>query len=89
MNCRNIEIICNDASTYNFPDEPLILFMYHPFELPVMMKVIENVTATFKKHPRRIVIVYFNPKYSELLDSTKFLERIITTPEYHIYDTQP
>jgi predicted RNA methylase len=85
--CRQIELICMDAAEYRFPEEPFVLYMYNPFGLPVMERVVENVTEAFRKHPRRIIVVYFTPKHSDLWEGVTFLKRVQVQPGYHVYDT--
>ena len=76
-----------DAGDYRFADEPFVLYMYNPFGRPVMERVVDNVTATFREHPRRIVVVYFTPRHSDLWEGVKFLRRVRVKPGYHIYET--
>lgn len=85
--CGQIELICMDAEEYCFPEGPFVLYMYNPFGRPVMKGVVENVTAAFQEHPRRIVVVYFTPKHSDLWEGVKFLKRVLVRPGYHVYDT--
>ena len=85
--CSDIKILCLDACQFIFPDDPFVLYMYNPFEWPVMKQVRDNVVSTFRKHPRRIVVVYFTPRYSYLWDSINFLRKVQSKSHYIIYDT--
>ena len=87
--CKNIELICMDAAKYLFPEDPLVLYLYNPFEHTVMAQVVSNLTASFLKQPRRIIILYFTPQCSctELWDNVKFLRKIKESKELCIYDT--
>ena len=42
-NAKNTEIIYIDATEYLMPDMPLVVFMYNPFEPPILEKTIVNV----------------------------------------------
>ena len=77
-----------DAAEYCLPEEPLVLYFFNPFRGPVLSQVMDNIAASFKKKPRRIVIIYFHPVYAHLWDSIGFLTRIRSTPEVCIYDTR-
>jgi SAM-dependent methyltransferase len=55
--CPEIELRCQDAATYDFPDEPLLVYMYNPFEEPLMLEVLGNLRASLQRSPRRVVLV--------------------------------
>ncbi len=77
-----------DAVEYYLPEEPLVLYFFNPFRRPVMSQVIDNVAASFRKKPRRIVVLYFTPDYAYLWDSVGFLTKVRSTPRLCIYDTR-
>jgi SAM-dependent methyltransferase len=89
------ELICADAAAYRLPDEPLVIFMNNPFRRPVMQKVVANIVASYRDLPRRIVVLYFRPECTELLDAIPFLKRVATLEPWqahgglHVYDSQP
>ncbi|MFZ3091292.1 MAG: class I SAM-dependent methyltransferase [Nitrospirota bacterium] len=89
MNCKNIEMICMDATKYIFPEDPLVLYLYNPFDTPVMAHVVNNIAESFQKKPRRIVVLYFTPQSAcvEFWDNVKFLEKVKASNELCIYDT--
>lgn len=87
--CGEIELIEMDAGNYAFPDSSFVLYMYNPFERPVMERVVQNLVAAFRALPRRIVVLYFTPKHAELWEAVGFLKRVLVHPGYHVYDTAP
>jgi SAM-dependent methyltransferase len=56
--CPPIELRCQDATTFEFPDGPLLLFFFHPFGASVMSQVMDNIGQTLRQAPRPIVILY-------------------------------
>lgn len=60
---NRIEPVCADASTYVFPAEPLILFLFHPFDSPIMKAVARNALTSWRSSPRPVRVVYLNPRY--------------------------
>ena len=54
----SIEPVLGDAGTYGFPDEPLVVFFSNPFHEPVMVCVIANLTASYERRRRPVVVVY-------------------------------
>jgi SAM-dependent methyltransferase len=72
--CQEITIETMDATKYVFPDGPLVVFMYHPFDEKVMAPFAERVAQLVRENAeRRILVVYLKPKHRELWDrSTTF-----------------
>jgi hypothetical protein len=84
---EQIEILDADATQYEIPDDPLVIFLNNPFGAPVMTKVVERVAESFQRNPRRIVIIYFWPFFADLWEKAGFLKRI---PHTHaVFDTGP
>ena len=85
--CSDASVIHLDASKYEFPPEPMVVFMYNPFGPEVMAKVLSNLRVAWGRYGQRVVVVYFTPKHSSLLDEAGFLERAKQGPGFVIYDT--
>lgn len=85
--CRQLEVVDADAAEFQVPQEPLVVFLFHPFAEPVMSKVVSNLAASYHQHRRRIVVIYFFPNHARLWESTGIFERLEGTPA--IFDTQP
>ncbi len=47
------EVVCQDATRFQFPARDLFVFLYHPFDLVVLQRVLENLRAA-----KRVVVVY-------------------------------
>ncbi len=75
FNKPNIESYCIDAVDYNIPRKNLVCYFYDPFNENIMEKVIENISKAYKECGRDIVIVYGNPRFSNLFDAQDWLER--------------
>ncbi len=67
-------IVWQDAATFEVPeDRELVLWFYAPFRPPVFEPVLENLTKSFERNPRRMFVMYCNPFYRELLDAASWL----------------
>jgi SAM-dependent methyltransferase len=53
-----IEPELGDAGVFEFPDDPLVVHFNNPFHDPVMERVIANLTSSYERLPRPIVVVY-------------------------------
>jgi hypothetical protein len=58
---RRVELFHADVTSFNFPEEPLLIYLYAPFEGDVMHKVVQRVLRTHTANPRPIFILYANP----------------------------
>lgn len=84
--CDQIELVHADATEFAIPHHPLVLFFFNPFGRPVMQRVVNNVVASFRKHPRRILALYFTPYEAGLWDAAGIFRRLQESPA--IFDTR-
>lgn len=90
-----IETVLGDAATFEFPDEPLVVHFNNPFHDPVMERVIANLTESYERRPRPIVVVYHQMTIEDpedvtgnfdLLDKVSFLEGRTLDPPKGLID---
>jgi len=55
--CFNIESVCIDARDFVLPDDPLVIFLFNPFQPPVTSRIVDNIGATRVNRPRPIKIL--------------------------------
>ena len=58
---RRVALCHADVTNFNFPEEPSVIYLYHPFEGDVMRKVVQRVLRAHAANPRPIFILYANP----------------------------
>lgn len=63
------EVVCANASTWRVPDETTIVFMYNPFEGDVLRAAMTRLLESYDRAPRRIRLLYANPREHDLLMS--------------------
>lgn len=56
-----IELRHGDAAATALPDDPLLLFLFNPFDASVMAPVARRVTASWRANPRPMRVLYLNP----------------------------
>ncbi|MGI8769832.1 MAG: class I SAM-dependent methyltransferase [Acidobacteriaceae bacterium] len=71
-----VHLKCMDAVALPLPKQPLVLFFYHPFCKPVLKRVLRNLEASLRAHPRQAYVVYINTELRDILNRATFLERI-------------
>lgn len=57
IRCPERRSILNDATAYELPAIPLVLYFFNPFVEPVMSSVIENIRRSIRAHPRDIIVI--------------------------------
>jgi hypothetical protein len=62
-----------DATQYEFPLEPLLIYFFYPFDQSVMEPVIQNLNRSLTEYPRDVILVYHNPVLSELVETASHL----------------
>jgi len=77
QNARNLrrrfarpEIECTDSANYRIPDCITIIVFYNSFGGDALREMLERVLESYNRSPRRIRLVYANPKEHDLIVST-------------------
>jgi hypothetical protein len=87
--CFNLEPVLTDATRYDFPPGPLVVYFYNPFDRYVMELVIQNLDQSIAEHPRDVIVVYWNPIFSEVIEAARHLKVYAKCPYvggvYHVY----
>jgi len=58
---NGIETIHADATEYELPPVPTLLFLYNPFGRETMDRVAERTRASLDAIPRELIVLYLNP----------------------------
>lgn len=68
-----IEIVQGDVADFDLK-EGTVFYMYNPFDLAIMIKILDKIKQSLVVNPRKIRIVYTNPIYSDFLNTVDWLE---------------
>ena len=77
--------ICLDAREFEFPPDPLIVYLFNPFPAYVLAKVIGNLRASFARQPRPLYLIYNAPYEQRVVECANTLRKIVQTHQYAIY----
>jgi hypothetical protein len=80
-----IEALCMDARDFQFPSEPLVIYLFNPFPEPVFAAVLENIRHSVSTNPRPIYIAYRYPELENLLAASDWLTRVAGTEQWVVY----
>ncbi len=86
-----IRLLQADALTLTYPETPTLAFLFHPFEAPLLRKLLRSIETHFAARPGQIDIAYVNTEHGSVLDRHpafhKLWEgRIPMSTEDHIAD---
>ncbi len=83
--CRKIETVCMDARDFQFPLEPLVVYLFNPFSEPTFAQVLENLRLSVEQSPRPVYIAYRFAEFENLLAQAEWLEKIAGTEQWAVY----
>ncbi|WP_433973836.1 class I SAM-dependent methyltransferase [Tunturiibacter lichenicola] len=90
-----IRLLEQDALTFDFPRTPTVVFLFHPFEAPVLKLLLRRIESQFAKRPGgptpALDILYVNSECRAVLDrhpafTRLFLGPVAMSPEDHLAD---
>ena len=64
-----IEIHHQDAMLYEIGPDNNVFLLFNPFDRELFSSFVEKIDASIGKHPRRVWLIYGNPRESEILDN--------------------
>jgi SAM-dependent methyltransferase len=88
-----IEVLEQDALDFTFPTTPTLLFLFHPFEAPVLKQLLRRIETQFAKRPNNLDLIYVNAECANVLDRSPafaqlFLDNVKMSPEDHAADLE-
>jgi predicted RNA methylase len=78
--------ICLDAREFQFPPDPLIVYLFNPFPDYVLATVIDNLRVSLARHPRPVYVLYNAPYEQQVIERAESLRKIVHTHQYQIYE---
>ena len=64
--CRDLGVVEADATQFEIPNTPLVLFFYNPFAQNVFNTVLQNIVASLKAHRRECYIIYGSSSHNAI-----------------------
>lgn len=83
--CHAFELHCIDAAEYEFPPEPLLLYLFNPLHEEGLERVLDRLQRSLAEHPRPVIVVYPNPLLEPLVAERDWPQRIGGTHQCAIY----
>jgi hypothetical protein len=88
-----IHLLEQDALTFDFPTTPTLVFLFHPFEAPVLKQLLRRIETHFARRPGTLDILYVNAECRTVLDKHPAFTRLFNgpvamSPEDHAADLE-
>src|ERR1017187_916149 len=93
-----IEILEQDALDFDLPATPTLLFLFHPFEAPVLRQLLRRIETQSAARPKSarepaLDLIYVNAECASVLDRNPafaqlFLDNVKMSPEDHAADLE-
>jgi SAM-dependent methyltransferase len=79
-----VEVLCQDVLDFELPEQPLVLFLYDPFEAAVMEPFVRRLEASLRRAPRDAVVLYVEPTQRDLWRAG-LLDEVRCTPDWAVF----
>jgi predicted RNA methylase len=83
--CPQIESICMDARDFEFPDGPLVVYLFNPFSEATFVTVLEKLRQSVEQSPRPVYVAYRFTEHESLLTQVEWLEKTAGTEQWTVY----
>ncbi len=88
-----LRLLEQDALALDLPETHTLLFLFHPFEAPVLKALLRRIETQFAHRPGQLDLLYVNAECAEVLDRNPAFTRlwmgqIAMTPEDHAADLE-
>jgi len=67
LQCEDVELVVADVLDYRVPDDVTVVFLYNPFVGDLFAASIEKLLASLDRNPRRMRVIYGNPREHDWL----------------------
>lgn len=91
LKCQDIEVVLQDAATYEFPLYPLVIYSFNTFPPAVMRRVLENLRGSLVRYPREVYLISTPtpPEVELLFLQSGFLSLVDSGPSHQTYRAEP
>src|ERR1700691_3968548 len=74
--CFALESVCGNATTFPFPAEPLVLYLFNPLPESGLRQMLANLDRSLAANPRPAYVLYHNPLLEHVLAGTAQLTKL-------------
>jgi len=74
-----------DAADFEFPPEPLVVFLFNPLPEPALQRVLSRLMTSLEQRPHTVYVIYHNPVLEHVLSNDRRWQRVAGTMQYCVY----
>jgi SAM-dependent methyltransferase len=71
-----MRVVEMDALEFEFPAGPCVAFLFHPFEAPLLKRLLRRMETQFAKRPGTLDVLYVNAECAAVFDANPAFERL-------------
>ena len=83
--CSQLEIVCADATEFQFPADPLLLYLFNPLPEPALETTLTRLENSWRESHRPIIVLYHNPVLEHVFIRRTAWQKIGGTLQYAIF----
>lgn len=83
-----ISSVCMDARDFQFPPEPLVVYLFNPFPEPVLATVLERLRQATQMSAKPLFVAYRYTEFEGLLEKCDWLTKIAGTEQWTVYENR-
>ncbi len=87
--CFDVNSLAMNAVDFEFPARPMVLYLFNPFPLAILERVMMNLERSLLDYPRTVYVIYHNPLLEAVLANSKLLRKVGMAEHWVIYTHQP
>lgn len=74
--CRDIQCLHMDCLDFELPRSNVVLYMYHPFGISVLRRVLARVRQSVEAFPRELFVIYVRPVFGRVFSEVPGFEKL-------------
>ncbi len=88
--CFAVESICADATAFQYPEGPLLIYLFNPFPESGLRRALEHLLQALRQrqHPGPTYVLYHNPQLEHVIPGSGGFRKIAGTHQYSIFAVQ-
>lgn len=63
MRCEQVDVVCDDVCNMDVPRGNVIFYLFNPFALPVLTRVLDRIDRAAAREPRDVLVAYCNSQH--------------------------
>lgn len=83
--CFAVESVCADATSFPFPEVPLVVYLFNPFPESGLRRVVASLEQSLRANPRPAYVLYHNPLLEHVLVETGSMRKVSGTHQCSVF----